>query len=128
MAGTLGFSAGSPRTLDKAGLSAVPLGDAAAHSRDERMSAEPTVPLTDQSYDLATSLVATGRFASLSAVVQHGLALVAREEEERGSRLTAIRADLERRAGQPSISMEEMDERLAAWRARRDAGEDTDLA
>jgi antitoxin ParD1/3/4 len=56
------------------------------------MSAEPTVPLTDQGYDLATSLVATGRFATLSAVVQHGLALVAREEEERGSRLATIRA------------------------------------
>ena len=91
------------------------------------MSAEPTVPLTDQGYDLATSLVATGRFASLSAVVQHGLALVAREEE-RESRLATIRADLERRAGRPSISMEEMDERLAAWRATRDAGDDTDLA
>ena len=92
------------------------------------MSAEPTVPLTDQGYDLATSLVATGRFATLSAVVQHGLALVAREQEERESRLVAIRADLERRAGRPSISMEEMDERLAAWRARRDAGESINLA
>jgi antitoxin ParD1/3/4 len=128
MAGTLGFSAGSPRTLDKAGLSAVPLGDAAAHSREQGMSAEPTVPLTERGYDIATSLVAAGRFATLSAVVQHGLALVAREEEEREARLAVIRADLDRRAGRPSISMEEMDERLAAWRARRDAGDDSDLA
>ncbi len=45
------------------------------------MSTELTVPLTDQGYDLAASLVATGRFASLSAVVQHGLALIARGEE-----------------------------------------------
>ena len=71
------------------------------------MSAEPTIPLTDQGYDLAASLVATGRFASLSAVVQHGLALVAREEGERESRLAAIRADLERRAAQPSVTTED---------------------
>lgn len=92
------------------------------------MTAKPTVSLTDQGYDLARSLVAKGRFASVSAVLQHGLTLVAREEEEHGPRLAAIRADLDRRAAQPSVATEEMDRRLAAWRARRDVAGTPDLA
>jgi antitoxin ParD1/3/4 len=90
------------------------------------MTAKPTVSLTDQGYDFARSLVAKGRFASLSAVLQHGLTLVAREEDEHEARLAAIRADLERRAAQPSLPTEEMDRRLAAWRARREAADAPD--
>lgn len=90
------------------------------------MTGKPTVSLTDQAHAFAQGLVAKGRFASLSAVVQHGLQLVEREEAEQQARLEAIRADLERRSRQPSISLEEMDARLAAWRAERDA--DADLA
>ena len=92
------------------------------------MTVKPTVSLTDQAHAFAQGLVAKGKFASLSAVVQHGLRLVEREEAESAARLEAIRADLERRAAQPSIELAELDARLAAWRAARDAGEDGDLA
>ena len=92
------------------------------------MTAKPTVSLTDQAYEFAKSLVARGKFASLSAVVQHGLGLVQQEEEEYRARLDAIRADLDRRAAQPSISTEEMDDRIAAWRAERDRKDSPDLA
>ena len=85
------------------------------------MTVKPTVALTAQAYGLARGLVVSGRFASVSAVVERGLRLVEREEE-RGGRLEVIRADLERRAGQVSISVEEMDARLVAWRAERDGG------
>ena len=88
------------------------------------MTVKPTVSLTDQAHEFAQGLVASGKFASLSAVVQHGLRLVEREQEEHRSRLDATRADLERRAAQPSITVEEMDARLAAWRAERDSGAD----
>jgi antitoxin ParD1/3/4 len=92
------------------------------------MTAKPTVSLTDQAYAFAKALVSRGKFASLSAVVQYGLGLVEREEEEYRARLGAIRADLDRRAAQPSISTEEMDDRIAAWRAERDGNNSTDLA
>ena len=88
------------------------------------MTAKPTVSLTDQAHAYAQGLVASGKFASLSAVVQHGLRLVEREEAEEQARLEAIRADLDRRAREPSISAEEMDARIAAWRAERDAAAD----
>jgi len=92
------------------------------------MTAKPTISLTDRAYEFAKSLVARGKFASLSAVVQYGLGLVEREEEEYRARLDAIRADLDRRAAQPSISTKDMDDRIAAWRAERDRKNPADLA
>lgn len=87
------------------------------------MTVKPTISLTDRAHEFARSLVENGKFASLSAVVQHGLQLIQREEAEHQARLEAIRADLDRRAETPSISTEEMDEQLAAWRAeRKDVG------
>ncbi len=62
------------------------------------MTAKPTVSLTDQGYALAKSLVDEGRFASVSAVLQHGLRLVEREEEMHRAHLDAIRRDLAHRA------------------------------
>ena len=89
------------------------------------MTAKPTISLTDQAHEFARSLVDKGKFASLSAVVQHGLQLIQREEAEHQARLAAIRADLDRRAGTKSISTKEMDEELAAWRrGREDIGPD----
>ncbi len=84
------------------------------------MTVKPTVSLTDHGYAFARSLVDGGRFASLSAVVQHGIGLVEREEQEHQARLDAIRADLDRRAAGPFLTLEEMDARLAQWRADRD--------
>ena len=92
------------------------------------VAVKPTVSLTDQAHEFARGLVASGKFASLSAVVQHGLRLVEREQEEHRARLDAIRADLERRAAQAPISLEQLDEQLAAWRTARDAAEVADLA
>ncbi len=92
------------------------------------MTAKRTISLTDQGYDFARSLVDKGRFASLSAVLQHGLRLVEQSEAEQQARLDAIRGELSRRAGQPSLPTEEMDELLDAWRGARDAGKIDDLA
>lgn len=92
------------------------------------MTAKPTISLTDQAHEFAKSLVESGKFASLSAVMQHGLQLVEREAAEHQARLDAIRTDLERRAAKPSISTEDMDLQLAAWRSQRDATGSVDLA
>jgi antitoxin ParD1/3/4 len=84
------------------------------------MTVKPTVSLTDQTYSFARSLVDSGRFASLSAVVQHGLTLIERDEQEYQARLEAIRTDLDRRSQEPAISTEEMDALLEDWWAERD--------
>ncbi len=85
------------------------------------MTVKPTVSLTDHGHAFARSLVDGGRFASLSAVIQHGLTLVEREEQEHRTRLDAIRADLDRRAAEPPITMDELDQLLADWRAKRES-------
>jgi len=92
------------------------------------MTAKRTISLTDQGYEFARSLVEKGRFASLSAVLQHGLRLVEQSEAEQQARLDAIRGERARRAGQPSLPTEEMDDLLAAWRAERDADKVDDVA
>jgi antitoxin ParD1/3/4 len=92
------------------------------------MTVKPTISLTDESHSFARSLVESGKFASLSAVVQHGLRLVEREEQEHRARLDAIRADLDRRAAQTAIPIEELDARLDAWLEARDATTPADLA
>ena len=92
------------------------------------MTVKPTVSLTDKGHEFAKSLVESGKFASLSSVVQHGLRLVEREEEEHRARLDTIRADLDRRAAQTSIGTDDMDTRIAAWRSERDRTNPVDLA
>ena len=92
------------------------------------MTAKRTISLTDHADDFARQLVESGHFASLSAVVQHGLRLVEQEQAEHQARLDAIRGDLAERAAEPAISTEEMDRRLDAWRAQRDAQDTDDLA
>jgi antitoxin ParD1/3/4 len=92
------------------------------------MTVKPTISLTDQSYAFAKGLVAEGRFASVSAVIQHGLDLVSREHDLHRARLEAIRQDLEHRAQGPFVAPEEIDEALARWRAERDASDDSSLA
>ena len=83
------------------------------------MTVKPTISLTDHAHSFAKSLVESGRFASLSAVIQHGLTLVERDEQEHQARLDAIRADLDRRSQSPAIPTEEVDARLEAWWAKR---------
>jgi len=106
----------------------VPLGHTEIDNQEPVMTVKPTISLTDQGYVFAKSLVDSGRFASISAVLQHGLRLLEQEEAEYHARLDAIRADLDRRAVEPSLSTDEMDKRLAAWRAERDARDPLDLA
>jgi len=85
------------------------------------MTVKPTISLTDHAHAFARSLVDSGRFASLSAVIQHGLTLVEREEQEHQARLEAIRADLDRRSREPAITTEEVDASLEDWWAKRDS-------
>lgn len=92
------------------------------------MTVKPTISLTDEAHAYARSLVESGKFASLSAVVQHGIRLIGREEEEHRARLDAIRADLDRRAAQPAIPIEELDARFDEWLEERDRATPVDRA
>lgn len=92
------------------------------------MTVKPTISLTDQSHAFIKSLVESGRFASVSAAIQYGILLLEREEAEYQAGLDAIAADLDRRAGDQSLSMAEMTTKLESWRRERSDEELADLA
>lgn len=64
------------------------------------MTVKASISLTDAQEAFARSLVAEGRYPSLSAVLQHGLDLLRQETEAREAETAALRALLaERQAG-----------------------------
>ncbi len=87
------------------------------------MTAKASISLTDSQEAFARELVAKGRYASLSAVLQHGLELLRKQTETEEAELAvlkalearargpsdpaALKALLEERAKGPFISMEE---------------------
>jgi antitoxin ParD1/3/4 len=68
------------------------------------MSVKASVSFTAAQADFARSLVAEGRYPSLSAVVQRGLELLRAETEAREAELAALRGLLAARAGEETAT------------------------
>lgn len=68
------------------------------------MTVKSSISLTDAQDAFVRRLVAEGRYSSVSAVLQQGLELLRRDSEE----TDALRALLQQRQSEPSISAEEM--------------------
>jgi len=71
------------------------------------MTVKTSISLTDAQEAYARKLVAEGRYASLSAVLQQGLEMLRAETEAKDAETAALKALLEERAKGPFISMEE---------------------
>lgn len=64
------------------------------------MSIKASVSMSEAQDAFARSLVASGRFSSVSAVVQHGLEMLRAQKEREDAEMAALRAFFEeRRAG-----------------------------
>jgi antitoxin ParD1/3/4 len=85
------------------------------------MSVKASVSITESQDSFARSLVESGRYSSLSAVVQQGLELVRAETELREADTAALRALLEERAAGPFIGMDEVRRGTEAMIARKRA-------
>jgi antitoxin ParD1/3/4 len=83
------------------------------------MTVKTSISLTDAQEAFARRLVEDGRYASLSAVLQHGLEMLRAETEAKDAELAALRALLERRAEGPFVSMEECDRAIDALLERK---------
>lgn len=70
------------------------------------MTVETSISLTDQQEAFARALVEAGRYASLSAVLQHGLDLLRAQAEQEDQDRDALRAALRKRAQGPFAPME----------------------
>lgn len=77
------------------------------------MTIKSSVSLTDEQYAFARTLVDTGRYSSVSAVLQQGLDLLRGRLDGEELERAALRELLARRRAQEFISGEEMDRRLS---------------
>lgn len=88
-----------------------------------RMTVKTSISLSDQQADFARKLVEEGRYASISAVIQHGLDRLQQEREAEMADVTALKALLDARRKGPFLPMEAPGELtrkvVAGWRASR---------
>ena len=71
------------------------------------MTAKTSISLTDAQEAYARDLVARGRYASLSAVLQHGLELLRARREEEEADIAGLRMLIEERRRGRFVSMKE---------------------
>lgn len=85
------------------------------------MTVKTSVSITDTQDEFARRLVAEGRFASLSAVMQHGLERLRREVEAEEAERAALRTLLDERRRGPFLSTDEFRRQTDAMIARKRA-------
>ncbi|KAA0689178.1 type II toxin-antitoxin system ParD family antitoxin [Neorhizobium sp. P12A] len=76
------------------------------------MSVKASISISDRQESFARKLVENGRFASLSAVVQHGLELVREETQLKEAELAALRNLLSDRQAGEFLTIEESQSRI----------------
>lgn len=76
------------------------------------MTAKTSISLTDAQESYARELVERGRYASLSAVLQHGLELLRAEREAEEAEIAALRALIHERERGPFIDVKESRKRV----------------
>lgn len=87
------------------------------------MTVKSSISLTDEHHAFARAQVADGRFASVSAVVQHGLDLLRQRSEDEALERAALRRLLHERQAGPVVGAAAMRERLVALIAARGVGD-----
>lgn len=78
------------------------------------MSVKSSISLTDQQDAFARSLVESGRYSSMSSVLQQGLELLRQKTETETVETAALRELVQRRLKGPMISTTEMESRVEA--------------
>jgi antitoxin ParD1/3/4 len=70
------------------------------------MTAKTSISLTDEQEAYARSLVESGQYSSLSAVLQRGLEMLRRDREMRDAELQALRSLIDRRRSGAFVDIE----------------------
>ena len=83
------------------------------------MSVKSSISLTDQQDAFARSLVESGRYSSMSSVLQQGLELLRQKTETEAVETAALRELVQRRLKGPMISTTEMESRVEAMIERK---------
>lgn len=83
------------------------------------MTVKSSISLSDEHHAFARAQVQDGRFASVSAVIQHGLDLLRQKAEDERLERAALKALLEDRLAGPFINADEMRRRVITLAAPR---------
>ncbi|MGV1792365.1 type II toxin-antitoxin system ParD family antitoxin [Rhizobium lusitanum] len=83
------------------------------------MSVKSSISLTDQQDAFARSLVETGRYSSLSSVLQQGLELLRQKTETESAETEGLRTLIQRRVDGPKVSAKDMEERIESMIERK---------
>lgn len=83
------------------------------------MSVKSSISLTEQQDAFARSLVDSGRYSSMSSVLQQGLELLRQKTEAEAVETAALRELVQRRLERPRISAAEMEGRVTAMVERK---------
>ena len=77
------------------------------------MTVKASISLTDEQHSFAKELVEAGRYSSLSAVLQQGIALLRQRIQDDDMQRTALKALLDQRSAGAFVSSAQMDKTLA---------------
>lgn len=83
------------------------------------MTVKTSISLTDDQEAYARSLVETGRYPSLSAVLQRGLDMLRRDNEKRDAEVETLRTLIDRRRAEPFIDLDEGEAQTRAMSERK---------
>lgn len=83
------------------------------------MTVKSSISLTDDQYAFAKALVESGRFPSVSAVLQRGIEVLRQQIEDEALERAALAELLKQRRAGRFLSASKMDDRLAAMLARK---------
>jgi antitoxin ParD1/3/4 len=84
---------------------------------DRVVTVKSSISLSDDQHAFAKALVDSGRFPSVSAVLQQGLDLLRQQDADAQADRAALRALLAERVSGPFVSAGELRKRLAMRRA-----------
>lgn len=83
------------------------------------MTVKLSISLTDEEHAFAKALVETGRYPTLSAVLQQGVELLRQRTDAEETDVSALRELLSRRRNGGFLTGQRMDERLASMIAAK---------
>jgi antitoxin ParD1/3/4 len=83
------------------------------------MTSKSSISLTDDQYAFAKAMVESGRYPSISAVLQQGVELLRRKQDQEEAETAALREILARRRNGAFIGAVEMDHRIDAIVSRK---------
>jgi antitoxin ParD1/3/4 len=89
------------------------------------MSVKTSISLTNQQEAYARGLVESGKYPSMSAVIQRGLEMLRHENEMREAELQALRALIKKRDAGPFIDFEEAQAEVRDMLARKKKARET---